>query len=90
MLLFAGLIGVFTLFYRALPTSFLPSEDQGILSLQIKLQEGAPMKNTIQIGEEVRKYFLDQEQANVNLVMIRYGRNFSGTGQNLAIWLYLL
>jgi len=84
LLLFAGLIGVFALFYRALPTSFLPSEDQGILSLQIKLQEGAPMKNTIQIGEEVRKYFLDQEQANVNLVMIRYGRNFSGTGQNLA------
>ncbi|MGE8538861.1 MAG: efflux RND transporter permease subunit, partial [Acinetobacter sp.] len=84
LLLFAGLICVFALFYRALPTSFLPSEDQGILSLQIKLQEGAPMKNTIQIGEEVRKYFLDQEQANVSLVMIRYGRNFSGTGQNLA------
>lgn len=64
LLLFAGLICVFALFYRALPTSFLPSEDQGILSLQIKVQEGAPMKNTIQVGEEVRKYFLDQEQAN--------------------------
>ena len=27
---------------------------------------------------------LDKEQANINLVMIRYGRNFSGTGQNLG------
>ncbi len=36
------------------------------------------------LGEEIRQYFLDQEQANINLVMIRYGRNFSGTGQNLG------
>src|SRR5690606_19595938 len=84
LVLFIGLIGIFALFYRALPTSFLPSEDQGILSLQIRLQEGAPMKNTIQVGEQVRQYFLEQEKANINLVMIRYGRNFSGTGQNLA------
>ena len=84
LVLFVGLIGVFALFYRALPTSFLPSEDQGILNIQVRLQEGAPLKNTIQIGEDIREYFLKEEQANVNLVMLRYGRNFSGSGQNLA------
>ncbi|MFH7408125.1 multidrug efflux RND transporter permease subunit [Acinetobacter variabilis] len=84
LVLFAGLICVFALFYRALPTSFLPSEDQGILNLQIRLQEGAPMKNTIQVGEQIRQYFLEEEKDNIDLVMLRYGRNFSGTGQNLA------
>lgn len=84
LLLFAALIAVFGLFYRVLPTSFIPSEDQGILSVQFKLQEGAPMSKSREVGESIRQYFLDHEKDNVNLVMIRYGRNFSGTGQNLG------
>ncbi len=84
LVLFCALLGVFALFYRALPTSFIPSEDQGILSVQFKLQDGAPMSKSIQTGEDIRKYFLQQEKQNVNLVMMRYGRNFSGTGQNLG------
>ncbi|WP_180003380.1 MULTISPECIES: multidrug efflux RND transporter permease subunit [unclassified Acinetobacter] len=84
VVLFAGLITVFALFYRALPTSFIPSEDQGILSVQLKLQEGAPMSKSREIGEQIRQYFLTEEKQNIDLVMIRYGRNFSGTGQNLG------
>ena len=84
LILFAGLVAVFGLFYKALPTSFLPSEDQGTLSIQVRLQEGAPLKNTVATGEKIREYFLEQEKDNINLVMMRYGRNFSGTGQNLA------
>ena len=81
---FCGLLAVFALFYSALPTSFIPSEDQGILSVQLKLQEGAPLSKTREVGEEIREYFLTQEKDNVNLVMLRYGRNFSGSGQHLA------
>ena len=84
LVVFGGLLAVFALFYRGLPTSFIPSEDQGILSVQLKLQDGAPMSKTREVGEEIREYFLKQEQANVNLVMMRYGRNFSGSGQHLA------
>ncbi|PCE42493.1 hydrophobe/amphiphile efflux-1 family RND transporter, partial [Acinetobacter baumannii] len=36
LVVFVALIAVFALFYRALPTSFIPSEDQGILSVQFK------------------------------------------------------
>ncbi|QIO06560.1 multidrug efflux RND transporter permease subunit [Acinetobacter shaoyimingii] len=79
-----GLIVVFALFYRSLPTSFLPSEDQGTLSVQVTLQDSAPMAKTREVGEEIRAYFLDQEKANVDLVMLRYGRNRAGTGQHLA------
>ncbi len=82
--IFCGLLTVFAVFYRVLPTSFIPSEDQGILSVQLKLQDGAPLSKTREVGEEIREYFLSQEKDNVNLVMLRYGRNFSGSGQHLA------
>lgn len=84
LVVFVALITVFALFYRALPTSFIPSEDQGILNVQFKLLDGAPMSKSRDIGEQIRQYFLEHEKENVNLVMIRYGRNFSGTGQNLG------
>lgn len=79
-----ALIITFALFYRVLPTSFLPNEDQGTLMLQVSLQDNAPMSKTIEVGENVRRYFLEYEKANVDLVMLRYGRSRGGTGQNLA------
>ena len=82
--IFVGLLCVFSLFYRSLPTSFIPSEDQGILSLQFRLIDGAPMSDSDAVGESIRKYFLEQEKANIELVLMRYGRNFSSTGQNLG------
>lgn len=81
---FVGLIAIFVGFYRGLPTSFIPSEDQGILSIQFKLQDNAPLSKSQEVGEEIRRYFLEQEKDNVNLVMIRYGRNFAGSGQHLG------
>lgn len=81
---FAGLIVIFALFYKSLPTSFIPSEDQGFISVQFSLPEGAPMTESQLVGESIREYFLEQEKQNVRLVQIRYGRNFSGTGQNLG------
>ena len=84
LLLLAALISVFALFYRALPTSFIPSEDQGILNVQFKLADGAPMSKSSEIGEQITQYFLQNEKQNVNLVMVRYGRNMAGTGQNLG------
>lgn len=84
LVVFTALIAVFAVFYRALPTSFIPSEDQGMLSVQFELINGAPMSKSREVGEEIRQYFLTQEKDNVNLVMVRYGRNYSGTGQNLG------
>ncbi|MBU3846940.1 MAG: multidrug efflux RND transporter permease subunit [Candidatus Acinetobacter avistercoris] len=84
LVIFAGLISVFALMYKSLPTSFIPSEDQGFISVQFHLAEGAPMSSSRVVGEEIRQYFLEKETANVELVQIRYGRNFSGTGQNLG------
>lgn len=82
--IFVALIAVFSLIYRTLPTSFIPSEDQGMLSVQFRLADGAPMSSSQVVGENIRRYFLENEKQNVDIVLIRYGRNFSGTGQNLG------
>ncbi len=84
LLSLVALLTVFTLIYRQLPTSFIPSEDQGMISVQFRLIDGAPISKGIEVGEEIRRYFLEQEKQNVELAMIRYGRNFSSTGQNLG------
>ena len=65
-------------------SSFLPKEDQGILSVQFRLVDSAPLSKSQEVGELIRQYFLQNEQHNVKLVLIRYGRNNSGTGQNLG------
>lgn len=83
-MIFIALIAVFALFYSSLQSSFLPKEDQGILSVQFKLVDSAPLSKSQEVGEAIRQYFLQNEKANVNLVLIRYGRNNSGTGQNLG------
>ena len=84
LVLFIGLVAIFGLSYQALQTSFLPKEDQGILSIQFKLVDSAPLSKTQEIGEQIRQYFLKNEANNVKLVLVRYGRNNSGTGQNLG------
>lgn len=79
-----GLIASFVLVYRILPTSFLPQEDQGLLGVQFTLPQGTPMSKTEAVGKTISDYFLENEKANLNGVMVIHGRNFSGTGQNLG------
>ena len=84
LVIFIALIATFMLFYKGLQSSFLPKEDQGILTVQFKLVDSAPLSKSQEVGEAIRQYFLDNEKENVNLVLIRYGRNNAGTGQNLG------
>ena len=84
LIIATALLMVFALFYRVLPTSYLPPEDQGTLSVQVTLQDNAPMSQTMLVGESIRRYFLENEAENVDLVMLRYGQNRAGTGQHLA------
>ncbi|MCU4414442.1 efflux RND transporter permease subunit [Acinetobacter sp. WU_MDCI_Axc73] len=81
---FILLIVSFIFVYRALPTSFLPQEDQGALMVQFTLPEGTPLSKTEEIGKQISDYFQTTEKNNTNGIMVINGRNFSGTGQNLG------
>ncbi|RYY78710.1 MAG: efflux RND transporter permease subunit [Moraxellaceae bacterium] len=81
---FVAISALVLLAYSSLPTSFLPDEDQGSLNVQFTLKEGAPLRETEQIGQQVSNYFLTKEKNNLNTVMIVLGRNFAGNGQNVG------
>jgi hydrophobe/amphiphile efflux-1 (HAE1) family protein len=51
---FAGIYG----FFRATPTGFLPSEDQGAFFVEMQLPEGASVGRTQKIAEEVESILL--------------------------------
>lgn len=81
---FTLLIALFVSIYQILPTSFLPQEDQGLLSVQFSLPQGTPIRETEKIGLEIYNYFNEQEKDNLNAIMVIHGRNFSGNSQNLG------
>ncbi|WP_151765540.1 efflux RND transporter permease subunit [Acinetobacter soli] len=84
LVIFVALIATFVWIYRNLPTSFLPQEDQGALSVQFTLPQGTPLSKTEAIGKQISDYFMQHEKANLNGIMVIQGRNNSGTGQNLG------
>ena len=54
-LIFVAVIGVSTLFFRVIPGSFVPSEDQGYLISALMLPDGATLKRTQATGENMRE-----------------------------------
>ncbi|MBS0504530.1 MAG: efflux RND transporter permease subunit [Proteobacteria bacterium] len=71
------------LFLR-LPTSFLPTEDQGFAQAQIRLPPGATLGRTQQIQRAVENYLLNgPESKNVNVLFTVAGGGGGGpSGQN--------
>jgi HAE1 family hydrophobic/amphiphilic exporter-1/multidrug efflux pump len=53
-LIFALVIGTTFVFFRVIPGSFVPSEDQGYLISALMLPDGATLKRTQQAGEDMR------------------------------------
>ncbi len=77
-------VGMAFLFVR-LPGSFLPDEDQGVLLTMAQLPAGATQERTQKVLDEVSKYYLETEKANVNSVFTVNGFGFSGRGQNSGL-----
>ncbi|HRO14909.1 MAG TPA: efflux RND transporter permease subunit [Paracoccus sp. (in: a-proteobacteria)] len=74
--------GVWQLFAR-MNSTFLPTEDQGVLMAQINLSEGTTIAQTRAVVEEVENYLLKQETA-VASTFGALGFGFSATGQGRA------
>jgi multidrug efflux pump len=73
-----ALIGMFW----KLPTSFLPSEDQGIAQIQFTLPPGATQARTVAAAKTIEQQFLGPEKANVRAVYTVIGQGQGGSGQN--------
>lgn len=83
MLLYGGLLGIVGWLFVQLPTSFLPSEDQGYFISVIQLPPGATRERTKEVLTEVEQFYLKQPE--VSHVIGVLGFSFFGRGQNAAI-----
>ncbi|UUL84304.1 efflux RND transporter permease subunit [Sphingomonas qomolangmaensis] len=82
LVVYAGLCAALVLLFVGLPTSFLPTEDQGRAQIQYTLPPGATSERTLAAAIEIEKYFLGPAGANVDVVYTIVGSGPGGAGQN--------
>jgi multidrug efflux pump len=81
--IYAGVVAVLMLLFLRLPTGFLPTEDQGFVSVQFRLPAGATMTRTREIQHLVENYFLHgAEKNNVKTYFTVAGGGQGAAGQN--------
>ncbi len=86
MLAVLALVGVGAYWiYDRVPSSFLPTEDQGVLMTMVELPLGSTVQQTEYTIEQIENYMLNEESEAVESVFGNVGFSFSGSGQNYGI-----
>ncbi|MFY0522907.1 efflux RND transporter permease subunit [Archangium gephyra] len=85
MLAFAAMVVLMGVMFARLPTSFLPSEDQGFLFSMVQTPVGATQERTMKVIERVERHFLEEEKATVSSLFTVQGFSFGGSGQNSGV-----
>ncbi|MDO7084220.1 efflux RND transporter permease subunit [Pseudocolwellia sp. AS88] len=85
VLIYVVLFGGAAYLYNAIPSSFLPSEDQGDFMVMAQLPTGTTLRETNEVMSEIREYFEENEADTVERVFTVAGFNFSGRGQNAGM-----
>jgi len=73
------------LVYQKVPTSFLPTEDQGVLLAMIELPQSATTQQTEAAVAAIEDYMLNQHSDAVDAIFAAVGFSFGGSGQNNAM-----
>ena len=81
--IYIGMVLVLGLLYLRLPTSFLPTEDQGVLINLVQLPQGATIDRTNAVMEQMRAYY--ETEPGVESVFAVSGFSFAGQGQNMGL-----
>ena len=81
--MYGAIIACAVLFYARLPTSFLPTEDQGTVYLNVQLPPGATKERTLAVMKQVETYMMAQPE--VDSVIGIQGFSFAGQGQNVGL-----
>ncbi len=76
------MIGGLLFLFRSLPTSFLPTEDQGMMYLMVNTPSGSSLERTQESLKKVEEYFLTKEQENIEHLFTVSGFSTAGRGQN--------
>ncbi len=84
MAIYAAILAILLLMFWRLPTSFLPVEDQGTVSMQYRLPAGATQARTVEVQGMLEDYWRTYEGKNLSVMFSVTGGGGGGgaTGQN--------
>ncbi len=80
-----AIVATVLMMFRELPSSFVPQEDQGVMMVILRLDEGTTIAQTTAVAEEVTQWLRDEHPDSVDTVMTALGFAFGGGGQNTAM-----
>ncbi|AUW58395.1 hydrophobe/amphiphile efflux-1 family RND transporter [Sphingobium sp. SCG-1] len=81
--IYAVVVALLIVLFVRLPTSFLPTEDQGAALVQFQLPAGATQGRTTHVQRQVEQYLLKNESKNVKtLFTVAGGGGGGASGQN--------
>jgi multidrug efflux pump len=81
--IYAGVCAILVMLFVRLPTGFLPTEDQGAVTVQYRLPPGATLGQTTQVQRAIEDYFLKgPEKKNVSQYFTVAGGGQGLSGQN--------
>jgi multidrug efflux pump len=83
MLIYVAIVAAVAVIYQRLPSSVLPSEDQGNLLVNVQLPPGATQERTLEVMKQVEGFMLQQPEVEGMVGVL--GFSFSGQGQNAAL-----
>lgn len=90
MIAFVGITIAMVVLYSRLPTSFLPDEDQGNISISYQLPVGSTSEQTRAVAMGISDYIRKTEADNIQAVFVVMGRGQSGSAQNAGQGFILL
>lgn len=77
-------------FFKRMPTSFLPNEDQGILFALLNTPPSSTLEYTLENVKQMENYLLEAESKNIEHLFTITGYSFSGVAQNTALSFIML
>jgi multidrug efflux pump len=82
LILYGVIVVIMIGLFARLPSAFLPEEDQGAMITSFSLPSGAMQSRTFTVAQQVERYYLHDEAANIDNVFVVTGFGFGGSGQN--------
>ncbi|MES2999686.1 MAG: efflux RND transporter permease subunit [Pseudomonadota bacterium] len=83
LIVYAAVIAAVAVLFLRMPASFLPSEDQGYMLVNVQLPPGATIQRTTDVMKRVEDYILKQPEVESMVGVL--GFSFSGQGQNAGL-----
>ena len=85
MVIYLALVGVLGVVYKELPSSFLPTEDQGAIITLVNLPPNSTVKQTTDQFQQIANYVLNDEKDVVESYFYVAGYSMAGVSESAGM-----